>query len=183
MSAKQGLATASMHRKLHSDNTPIIFERLLLKEAFFVADILDPPIITFTNMLQRTLHVAMLEDDSDDRLLTNEILSDLNFDLHIDFFTTSENLIQSLLQKQPNLVLVDFNSTPENGLQVLRRIKSQQDLQGLPVVILSDSDLPQYRTECYTHGASSFITKPKSLDETRKKIRTFFSYWLEVAES
>ena len=124
----------------------------------------------------------MLEDDSDDRLITNEVLSYLDINLQIDFFITSDSLFQSLLNKRPNLVLVDFNSTPENGLQVLRRIKSQMGLQGIPVVILSDSDLPKYREECYTEGASSFITKPRSVEETRKKITTFFTYWMDVAE-
>ena len=125
----------------------------------------------------------MLEDDSDDRLLTNEVLASLKVHLQIDFFSDSESLFHSLSRKRPNLILVDFNSAPENGLQVLKRLKSNKSLQNIPVSILSDSNLSKYREECYSEGASSFITKPTSLNETRKKITAFFTYWMEVAES
>jgi CheY-like chemotaxis protein len=62
----------------------------------------------------------------------------------------------------------------------LRRIKKTN--QNIPVVILSDSDLPQYRNECYANGANTFIKKPGTLAETKDKIGAFFKYWLDVAE-
>ena len=60
---------------------------------------------------------------------------------------------------QPSLLLIDYNSVPENGLEVLKKIKKLQPINGVPIVILSDSVTDKYRNECYAHGASSFIKK------------------------
>lgn len=132
-------------------------------------------------MNQKKLKVAMLEDDSDDRYLTNDVVAGLPLDLQIDFYANSNALFTGLQHNRPHLVLVDFNAAPENGLQVLKHLKSTGGLQSLPVVILSDSDLPKYREACYAAGASAYVVKPSSLAETKEKIATFFTYWTQVA--
>jgi len=134
-------------------------------------------------MFPDQLYIAMLEDDSDDRYLTNEILTEIGFDITIRFFSNSDELLKALsLSVKPQLILVDFNSSPENGIQVLKKIKSTEHLREIPVVILSDSELPRYKKECYAAGANSFVTKPKTITETKQKISSFFTYWMQVAE-
>jgi CheY-like chemotaxis protein len=125
--------------------------------------------------------IYMLEDDSDDRYLTEETLSDLHITVTVKFFSNSNDLFSALGDtEKPSVILVDYNTTPDNGVEVLRRIKKTN--QNIPVVILSDSDLPQYRNECYANGANTFIKKPGTLAETKDKIGAFFKYWLDVAE-
>ena len=127
--------------------------------------------------------VVMLEDDSDDRYLTSETLSELNIDIHIQYFSSSNELLAFLSEGvKPSLILVDYNSTPENGKQVLQRIRQDPNLSEIPVVILSENCLSSNRNECYALGANSFIRKPDNITETQKKIATFFKYWFEVAE-
>jgi CheY-like chemotaxis protein len=129
------------------------------------------------------LYIAMLEDDADDRYLTNEILTEIGFTIKVQFFSNSDDLLEALSSPvKPQLILVDFNSTPDNGIQVLKKIKSTENLREIPVVILSDSALPRYKRESYTAGANSFVTKPKTIIETKQKISSFFTYWMQVAE-
>jgi DNA-binding NarL/FixJ family response regulator len=78
--------------------------------------------------------------------------------------------------------LIDYNSTPENGLEVLKKLKSNSTYSDVPVVILSDSDHPKYKNDCYKFGASSFIKKPDTAEATNKKIASFFNYWFNVVE-
>ena len=125
----------------------------------------------------------MLEDDSDDRYLTNEVLSDLNFNIHIQFYSTSNELFEGLKKSLPDLILVDYNSTPQNGIDVLRTLKADKEIAAIPVVLLSDSGVSKYKNECYLHGASGFVVKPDSLAETKKKVSVFFNYWTSVSES
>ena len=131
----------------------------------------------------KDLQVAMLEDDSDDRYLTEETLGSLGFKFQIRFYTRSDELFASLQQTKPNLLLVDYNSTPENAVGVLRRLKLNEAYRSIPVVVLCDSHHPKYHAECYAEGASSVVIKPRTLEETKKKIKSFFTYWMEVAES
>ena len=127
--------------------------------------------------------VYMLEDDIDDRYLTEEILKESGVKIPIRHFQNSNALFAALDEGElPSLILVDYNIAPENGLTVVKKLKSHPPFSGVPVVILSDNDLPHYKNECYALGASSFIKKPSTLEGTRRKITSFFTYWLEVAE-
>ena len=125
----------------------------------------------------------MLEDDSDDRYLTNEVLAELDFDLQIDFFSSSVDLLAGVTSFQPNLILVDYNSTPQNGMEVLRTLKADNNLAAVPVVILTDDRMAKHKADCYRAGANGFVIKPNSMAETKQKIKSFFTYWTDVAES
>ena len=126
--------------------------------------------------------ILMLEDDSDDRYLTESAIEELGLDIKIKFFSNSNEFLDSLTTTQPVLILIDYNSTPENGIQVLKKIKDLRYSNNVPVIILSDSDSEKYKAECYAYGASSFIKKPQTVEATARKIETFFKYWLTVVE-
>jgi CheY-like chemotaxis protein len=128
-------------------------------------------------------YVLMLEDDTDDRYITSETLSELGIDIDIKFFSNSNEVFKFLsTSEKPVLMLIDFNATPENGIEVLKKLKISEQYKEIPVVILSDNNIPQYRTKAYANGAASFIKKPDTHQQTREKIETFFRYWFEVAE-
>lgn len=126
--------------------------------------------------------ILMLEDDRDDRYITQKAIAELGLDIQINFFSNSNDFINSVIATQPSLLLIDYNSTPDNGLQVLKKIKELSLANHIPVIILSDSSSAKYKAECYAFGASSFIKKPQTVESTANKIETFFKYWLTVAE-
>ena len=130
-----------------------------------------------------TRFVLMLEEDSDDRYITQETLSKLSIDIPIQFFSDSKTFFDFLsVNDKPSLILVDYNSTPDDGISVLKILKSNLDHNDIPVIILSDSSHPRYKNECYRLGASSFIKKPDTIEATNKKIEAFFKYWFDVVE-
>jgi CheY-like chemotaxis protein len=126
--------------------------------------------------------VYMLEDDGDDRTLTRQMMEELGLSYQLHFFYNSNDLLNAIKVHAPSLILLDYNSSPENGISILKTIKADAQLATIPVVILGDSDQPFFREECYRAGASSLIRKPVTIEGTRKKIGTFFQYWFEVAE-
>lgn len=127
--------------------------------------------------------VLMLEGDGDDRYITQQTLNELHIDIPIKFLPNSIEFFNFLSQSdKPALILVDYNSVPENGLEVLNKLKTSLEYSDIPVVILSDSDHPRYKNECYKYGACSFIKKPDSVEGTNKKIAAFFNYWFNVVE-
>ena len=127
--------------------------------------------------------VFFLEEDQDDWSLVKDTLAELGLEVPIRFFSDSTQFFQILeTEPSPSLLMVDYNALPENGLQVLQRIKSHPNWTSLPVVILSDSSSEVLRDECYRYGASSFIKKPDTHAGTRDKIATFFKYWFNVVE-
>jgi CheY-like chemotaxis protein len=128
-------------------------------------------------------YVLMIEDDKDDRYLTEETLGELNIEIPIKFLADSSNLFEYLSSAtKPSLILMDYNVVPENSISILKKLKHDEKFRTIPVVILSENNLPQYKKECYEAGASSFIKKPETIEGTKQKIASFFNYWFEVAE-
>lgn len=126
--------------------------------------------------------VYMLEDDSDDRYITTSTIEELALPVEVTFFSKSYQFLEFLsTAKKSSLILVDYNSTPDNGLVVLTKIKAMDVHKGTPVIVLSDSLVSRYRDECYACGASSFIQKPSRLIKTQEVIQLFFSYWITIA--
>lgn len=128
-------------------------------------------------------YILMVEDDPDDRYLTQQTLQDIGVSVPIKFLSQSNEVLSYLdTHETPAIILVDYNSSPDNGVEVLKSLKGDARYCHIPVIILSESAAPAYVTECYRHGASTFVAKPFTSGGTRRKIERFFTYWLEVAE-
>lgn len=125
----------------------------------------------------------MLEDDSDDRELTRSSVKELGYDIEIKFAKNGKEAFDILeLNARPQLIFIDYNAAPEDGLQVLKEIKLVEEFKKIPVIILTDNADKKLIRSGYEFGASSIVKKPLSDEATRQKIDTFFNYWLKAAE-
>jgi CheY-like chemotaxis protein len=61
---------------------------------------------------------------------------------------------------QPALVLCDMKMPRLNGDEVLRRVRSEASLRGLPFVVFSSSDEPDDVSRCEALGATEYVVKP-----------------------
>jgi CheY-like chemotaxis protein len=82
----------------------------------------------------------------------------------------------------PSLILLSMNSVPDNGLEVLQQIKSEKRFKHIPVVILGENTQPELIRLCYAEGASTFINKPFTNKLADMSVKTFLTYWFEIAE-
>ena len=128
-------------------------------------------------------HILMLEDDPDDRFITENTIRELDLEIKITFVQNSKDLFDYLEQyPAPTLILMDYNSAPENAIQIIGKIKSENRYRSIPLIVLGESTSSKFVSECYSKGANSFIQKPSTLAGTREKIKSFFNYWLSTAE-
>ena len=82
----------------------------------------------------------------------------------------------------PTVVLLDIKLPKIDGLEVLRRIRSDERTKLLPVVILTSSKEDKDRLAGYTSGANSFVRKPIEFAEFSEAIRQLGLYWLILNE-
>lgn len=78
----------------------------------------------------------------------------------------------------PKVVLLDLKLPLIDGIEVLRRLKSDERTRQIPVVIMTaSSEEPDIQT-CYQLGANSYIVKPVDFDQFTAAVRDIGMYWL-----
>jgi two-component system response regulator len=82
------------------------------------------------------------------------------------------------IEDTPRLILLDIKLPLVDGVEVIRRIKSDSRTQMMPVVVLSSSREERDIVESYRLGANSYIVKPVNFDEFAQAIRQIGLYWL-----
>ena len=76
----------------------------------------------------------------------------------------------------PNLILLDLNMPKITGKEVLEKIKTDPDLENMPVIVVTNSDYKKDMIECYRLRADGYLQKPADF----KKLVDFF---ISVKES
>lgn len=80
----------------------------------------------------------------------------------------------------PKVVLLDLRLPKVDGLEVLRKIKGDEKLRIIPVVVVTSSREDRDVVESYRLGVNSYISKPVEFDEFVKVISDLGLYWLLV---
>ena len=127
--------------------------------------------------------VLMIEDDMDDRYITQTYFANFGSVIALTFFDGHNDVIQYLsgLDRSglPELIVLDPG---KRGYDMLKQLKSHPNYREIPVVVVCEITNAAAIKEAYSLGANSVIQKPSTLHLTKEKIETFAKYWLEVVE-
>ncbi len=79
---------------------------------------------------------------------------------------------------KPYLLLLDIRMPRMDGMELLKRIKSDQTLKTMPVIMLTTTDDPREVDACYRLGCNNYLTKPvafAAFSEMVKRLGLFIS--------
>lgn len=83
----------------------------------------------------------------------------------------------------PAVILLDLKLPKVDGIEVLRRLRAEESLKYVPVVILTSSKEQEDLLNGYKFGANSYIRKPVDFEQFLQAVQQLGLYWLLLNES
>jgi CheY-like chemotaxis protein len=136
----------------------------------------------------RALHVLVVDDDDADTLMIEEALLTAAAPPVVNRVADGSEAMDYLRREgahagaeRPDLILLDLNMPRMGGQEVLERIKHDEDLKSIPVVVLTTSDTMLDITTSYTRHANAYVTKPMDLDSFESAVRQISRFYSDTA--
>jgi two-component system, response regulator len=137
--------------------------------------------------------ILLVEDNPDDELLTlralrknqvgNKVIIVRDGVEALDFLFCTGAYADRDPNNMPEIVLLDLKLPKVDGLDVLRRIRADERMSLLPVVILTASNADQDLVAGYGYGANSYIRKPVDFPQLVEAVRQLKLYLLVLNEA
>jgi CheY-like chemotaxis protein len=133
------------------------------------------------------IEVLLVEDDAGDELMTREAFAEHKISNRLHVVRDGQEALDFLFRNgahadapRVDLILLDLNLPKYDGRQVLERIRSDQDLTHVPVVILTTSASEEDILRSYKLHANAYVTKPVDVNEFIAAVRQIDEFFLSV---
>lgn len=128
------------------------------------------------------VEILLIEDNPDDAGLTIRALKKHNLANNLLHLHDGEEALSFLFSEKmtgiPKVILLDLKMPKVDGIEVLRRIKSDDRKKIIPVVVLTSSKEERDIVESYKLGVNAYIVKPVDFDKFVKAISEIGFFWL-----
>ena len=139
-------------------------------------------------MVEEDISILLVEDNPDDILITKRAFKKGKIRNELHVVRSGEEALNFLYKKGeyknvpiPGLILLDLNLPGVSGYEVLEKIKENDKLRRIPVIILTVSDHEEDVIKTYDLGANSFITKPVSFKNFIEVVTAMTDYWFRIS--
>lgn len=126
--------------------------------------------------------ILLVEDNPDDAGLTIRALKKNKLANSLVHLSDGEEAINYLFAPgrviMPKLILLDLKMPKVDGIEVLRKIKSDENLKVIPVVVLTSSKEERDIVESYKLGVNAYIVKPVDFEKFVKAVTDLGMFWL-----
>lgn len=137
--------------------------------------------------------ILLVEDNPDDEALTLRAFRKNNIGNRIAVVRDGVEALDFLFCKgayadrdphdQPQVILLDLKLPKLDGMEVLERIRREENTRLLPVVILTSSKEEQDVIKGYSLGANSYVRKPVDFNQFVEAVRQLGLYWMVLNET
>ena len=134
------------------------------------------------------VEILLVEDNQDDLDMTLRALRKANLTNHIqavrdgaeavDFIFCQGAFAGRKFESPPKVILLDLKLPKIDGMEVLKRIKSDPRTKMIPVVVLTSSKEQKDVIESYNLGVNSYMVKPVNFEGFAATVKDLGMYWL-----
>jgi two-component system response regulator len=134
------------------------------------------------------VEILLVEDTPEDLELALRALQKAKLSNHIQVARDGAEAIEFIfgegayagrkIEHGPKVILLDLKLPKIDGIEVLRRVKSDARTQTIPVVVLTSSKEQKDVVESYRLGVNSYIVKPVNFERFAEAVQDLGMYWL-----
>lgn len=135
--------------------------------------------------------ILLVEDDPRDVELTMTALEDYNLTNEVVVVHDGEEALdylycrgkfESRINQNPAVMLLDLKLPKVDGLEVLEKVKSDEKLRMIPVVVLTSSHEERDMVASYKLGVNAYVVKPVDFHEFVNAIKELGVFWAIINE-
>jgi CheY-like chemotaxis protein len=135
--------------------------------------------------------ILLVEDDPKDVELTMTALEEYNLGNEVVVASDGEEALDYLYYRgkfqrrsggNPAVLLLDLKLPKIDGLEVLERVKSDEKLKVIPVVVLTSSREERDVVASYRLGVNAYVVKPVDFHEFVNAIKELGVFWAIINE-
>ena len=136
--------------------------------------------------------ILLVEDDPKDTELTMTALEEYNLGNEVVVATDGEEALDYLYYRgkfqrrsgeNPAVMLLDLKLPKIDGLEVLQRVKADDNLKMIPVVVLTSSREERDMLSSYKLGVNAYVVKPVDFHEFVNAIKELGVFWAIINEA
>lgn len=138
------------------------------------------------------IEILLVEDNMNDAELAISALKEHNLANNIEHVTDGPEALDFIFCSgkykdrhcvAPKVILLDLKLPKLNGLEVLKRLKSDESTKKIPVIMLTSSREEPDIESAYSLGANSYIVKPVEFDKFAEALKSVGYYWILVNQT
>lgn len=127
--------------------------------------------------------IVIIEDDTTDQFILNEIFEELDYKNELIFFTDSEKALEYLqiTEIEPFLVLSDINMPKLNGMELREKIHNNENLRrkSIPYLFFTTTAEQQHVVDAYSRSIQGFFIKSDEYEKIKNTMIKIVEYWQE----
>lgn len=137
--------------------------------------------------MNRNLTILVAEDDENEAFLLKRSLTKAGINNPVQVVSDGQESIDYLAgtgrfgdRKEfpfPSVIILDLKMPRVNGFEVLKWLRQHPTHAVIPVIVMTNSNLPGDIRRAYELGANSYIVKPHGLQDLVRALRLVYEYW------
>ena len=135
------------------------------------------------------IHVLMAEDSPTDAELAQFALEDAKVEIDLKIVEDGVDAMKYLHKEEPyqnaqipDLILLDLNMPRMSGQEVLNKVRTDPNLNRIPIVILTTSDAQEDIDAAYDNHANAYVTKPVDFEQLVEIVHQIENFWFQIVK-
>jgi two-component system chemotaxis response regulator CheY len=122
-------------------------------------------------MVDKAMNVLIVDDYKTMLRIIRNLLKQIGFD-NVDEASDGQEALNRLREKTYGLVISDWNMEPMTGLELLKQVRADSRLKGVPFIMVTAESKTENVIAAKAAGVSNYIVKPFNAETLKQKMVT-----------